>query len=92
MSRTLDKFPEQRRGSGHNWKYNWDEWKDGRVHELIHSSWSSTCDFDVPVESMRSMVYTYANKEGLSARTAKTKAGIAIQFISTTDNGEILEW
>jgi len=88
MSNTLDKFPVDKRATN---RYNWDDWKDGQVHELVSSKWSSTYDFDVPVESMRAMVYRHATNAGLPVRTAKTRAGLAIQFITEGD-GEILEW
>ena len=48
-------------------------------------------DFEVPVESMRAMVYRHASNMGVPVRTAKTRAGLAIQFI-LDDDGEILEW
>jgi hypothetical protein len=87
MSNKLDNFPVSSKGDRRR-RYNWDEWRDGGVHELVNPD-----DFEVPVESMRAMVYRYASNAGLSVRTAKTRAGLAIQFINDEPEKLVdIEW
>ena len=86
MSNKLDSFPTRTQGDRRR-RYNWKEWTDGEVHELINPD-----DFEVPVESMRAMVYRHATNMNLLVRTCKTDSGLAIQFIDDDDDGEILEW
>ncbi len=78
MSKKLEKFPIN--GDAPRNKYDWDKWTNGEIHELISSKWSSTYDFDVPVESMRAMVYRRASNMGLHVRTCKTPKGLAVEF------------
>jgi len=89
MSNKLDKFPVSSKGDRRR-RYNWEKWRDGEVHELINPD-----DFEVPVESMRAMVYRHATNMNIFVRTCKTKTGLAIQFIDCKDEPEKLvdiEW
>ena len=88
MSNKLDSFPTTKGAIRR--RYDLDEWKDGEVHELVNPD-----DFEVPVESMRAMVYRHASNMGVPVRTAKTRAGLAIQFIIFDEQPEKLvdvEW
>jgi hypothetical protein len=83
MSKTIETFPSGSKSTRP--LYNWEDWEDGQIHELVSSKHSPDYDFDVPVESMRAMAYTYAGKKGLVVRTAKTEVGIALQFSPLVD-------
>ncbi len=87
MSNKLDSFPTRTQGDRRR-RYNWKEWTDGEVHELINPD-----DFEVPVESMRAMVYRHATNMNLLVRTCKTKTGLAIQFINDEPEKLVdIEW
>ena len=87
MSNKLDKFPVSSKGDRRR-RYNWEKLRDGEVHELINPD-----DFEVPVESMRAMVYRHATNMNLLVRTCKTKTGLAIQFINDEPEKLVdIEW
>jgi hypothetical protein len=60
---------------GRKAKYPWSEWTDGRVWILKQGE-----DFDVSPLAMRSLIYTRATKNGMSATTRVRGEELRFQF------------
>lgn len=80
MARTLDSFPEARRGI-----YPWDEWLDGRVRELHQG-----VDYQKATKSFRSAAQQAARVRKGRVRTTviDNGAGLALQFILDPQTAE----
>jgi hypothetical protein len=56
--------------------YDWDRWLDGNVWELVKSE-----DFDVSVNSFRSMGYQTATRRGITVRITQREDRIFLQAV-----------
>ena len=72
MSNILEVLPPKRGGG--DACYDWKQWLDGRVHELVEGE-----DCVVSRESMRAQAFNAAKKQGLILQSRSTELGRAIQ-------------
>jgi hypothetical protein len=56
--------------------YDWDTWLDGNVWELVQNE-----DFDVSVNSFRSMGYQTATRRGIRVRITQREDRIFLQAV-----------
>lgn len=72
MSRVVEAFPSK------PWaKYPWDQWLDGRIHELQRGQ-----DFDVLPQRVAHAAYNWAERKGLTVRTEVRGDCLYLQAIS----------
>jgi len=69
-SKVIKKFEFPERSIGES-KYPWDEWLDGRIHEL-------SLDDGEKADTVRSLAYSQARRRGMTVKVAVTAEGKAM--------------